>query len=342
MPKITLTSQQKADLELRHKTARDARESDRIKAVLLRSEGWSPAAIAQALRKSEFTVCRHIDDYVQKEKLKPENGGSTGHLTDKQTQELIEHISAHTYAHTHQIVSYISDRWGITYTVSGLNKWLHQQGFTYKKPKGVPHKADAEKQAEFIEHYESLKASLPKDEVLLFIDAVHPTQATKITSGWIRKGVDKIINTTGSRTRLNIIGAIELNNLSAAIFDQYQTINGQSVIAFFRKIRTAYASMTTIHIVLDGAGYHHSEEVLKEAKELGIKLHHLPPYSPNLNPIERLWKVMNEYARNNQYFSKPKDFRKKIRHFLEVTLPEIGASLVGRINDNFQMLKSAS
>ena len=63
-------TQQKADLELRHKTARDARESDRIKAVLLRSEGWSPAAIAQALRKSEFTVCRHIDDYVEKERVK--------------------------------------------------------------------------------------------------------------------------------------------------------------------------------------------------------------------------------------------------------------------------------
>lgn len=342
MSKITLTSQQKADLESRHKNARDVRVCDRIKAVLLRSEGWSHAVIAQALRKSEFTICRFIDDYIEKEKLKPSNGGSTGYLTGEQTKELIEHISAHTYAHTHQIVRYISERWNISYSVSGLNKWLHQQGFTYKKPKGVPHKADAEKQAEFIEQYETLKASLPEDEVLLFIDGVHPTQATKITSGWIRKGVDKIVNTTGSRTRLNIMGAIDLNNLSAAIFDQYKTINGQSVIAFFRQIRVAYASMSTIHIVLDGASYHRSEEVLEEAEKLGIKLHHLPPYSPNLNPIERLWKVMNEYARNNQYFAKPKDFRKKINYFLEVTLPEIGASLAGRINDNFQRLKSAS
>ncbi|MBD6969287.1 hypothetical protein G4170_22495, partial [Vibrio parahaemolyticus] len=41
------------------------------------------------------------------------------------------------------------------------------------------------------------------------------------------------------------------------------------------------------------------------AKVLNIELHylHLPPYSPNLNPIERLWKVMNEYVRNNIYFS---------------------------------------
>lgn len=342
MPKFTLTPQQKTALESRHKTSRDARECDRIKAVLLRSEGWSITAIAQALRKSEFSIARHIDDYLKKEKLKPENGGSDSHLNDEQTEQLIEHISEHTYAHTHQIVTYIFERWAIKYTVSGLNKWLHQQGFTYKKPKGVPHKADAEKQAEFVEHYETLKASLPEDEVVLFMDAVHPTQATKITSGWIRKGVDKVINTTGSRTRMNIVGAIELNNLSAAVFDQFKTVNGEAIIEFFRKVRSAYASMASIHMVLDGAGYHRSKEVVDEAEKLGIKLHYLPPYSPNLNPIERVWKVMNEHARNNEYFAKPKDFREKINHFLNVTLPEIGASLVSRINDNFQRLNPAS
>ncbi len=209
MPKFTLTPQQKTNLEARHKQSRDARECDRIKVVLLRSEGWSAPSIAQALRISEFTISRYLDDYLKKD-----------------------------------------ERWDIQYTVSGLNKWLHQSGFTYKKPKGTPHKADVNKQAEFVEHYETLKASLPADEALLFMDAVHPTQATKITSGWIRKGVDKIINTTGSRTRLNIVGAIELNNLSAAVFDQFKTVNGEAIIAFFRKIRSAYASMSVIHIVL--------------------------------------------------------------------------------------------
>ncbi len=97
--------------------------------------------------------------------------------------------------------------------------------------------------------------------------------------------------------------------------------------------------MNVIHMVLDGAGYHRSQEVVKEAEELGIKLHYLPPYSPNLNPIERLWKVMNEYARNNEYFAQAKEFREK---FLDVTLPEIGSSLGSRINDNFQRLNPAS
>jgi len=106
---------------------------------------------------------------------------------------------------------------------SGMNKWLHQHGFSYKHPKSVPHKFDIEKQAEFIRYYEILKASLTNEEPLLFIDAVHPTQATKVTSGWIKTGMDKPIETTGSRTRLNIVGAIRLGALSETITRQYKT-----------------------------------------------------------------------------------------------------------------------
>ncbi|MDD7804481.1 MAG: IS630 family transposase, partial [Endozoicomonas sp. (ex Botrylloides leachii)] len=149
-------------------------------------------------------------------------------------------------------------------------------------------------------------------------------------------------NTTGSRSRMNIVGAIELNNLSAAIFEEFKAVNGEAIIAFFRKVRAAYTKKSVIHMVLDGAGYHRKNEVIEEAEKLGIKLHYLPPYSPNLNPIERLWKVMNEYARNNNYFARPKDFRQKINNFLHVTLPEIGTLLASRINDNFQVFDPAS
>ena len=61
------------------------------------------------------------------------------------------------------------------------------------------------------------------------MDVVHPTQATKITSGLIRKGVDKLIKTIGSRTRLNIVGAIRLGHLEDAVIEQYEkTVNGVS------------------------------------------------------------------------------------------------------------------
>lgn len=336
MNKIKLSIALKSALELRHSKVSDGNERDRIKAVLLRSEGWKISMIAQALRIHESTITRHINDFLTQQKLTSDNGGSDSFLNTEQTGLLISHLCKNTYFHTYQICQYVKDTWAICYSVSGMNKWLHQHHFSYKQPKGVPHKCDLEKQAIFVAQYESLKLELAEDEALLFMDAVHPTQATKITSGWIRTGVDKIIETTGSRTRLNVVGAIELNNLSNAVTAQYKTINGDSIIDFLDKIKQRYNTQKAIHLVLDGAGYHRSHVVIKKAKDLGITLHYLPPYSPNLNPIERLWKVMNEHARNNRYFATAKAFRESISHFFDTTLPAIGANLNTRINDNFQ------
>ena len=78
--KIDLNSQEKSGLESRHKKARDSRESDRIKAVLLSSEGWSVFQISQALRKHESSILRHLTDFQKTQKLNPENGGSQSHL----------------------------------------------------------------------------------------------------------------------------------------------------------------------------------------------------------------------------------------------------------------------
>jgi transposase len=125
---------QKVELEALHDASRDKRDCDRIKAVLLRSEGWSTKRIAQALRLHETSIVRHIDDYVQKEKLKPDNGGSVSCLSAEQKSLIIAHITAYTYCHAHQISEYIREACEVLFSISGHNKWLHQQGFSYKQP----------------------------------------------------------------------------------------------------------------------------------------------------------------------------------------------------------------
>ena len=171
------------------------------------------------------------------------------------------------------------------------------------------------------------------------MDAVHPTQATKLSYGWIRTGQTKHVETTGTRTRLNIVGAIQLGNIAETMTAQYETINGESIIDFMTKLRGQFGSKT-IHLILDSSGYHRSMLVAEKAIELNIKLHFLPPYSPNLNPIERLWKVMNEKVRNNRFFKSSKDFKEAINRFFDDILPDIGHKLDARINDNFELLKS--
>jgi len=339
--KIELTAKQKIALEAQHRQSRDRRVCDRIRCVLLSSDGWATSMIAQSQLIHETTVWRHLKDYLQFNKLKPENGGSEGYLDTEQTALLVEHLTQRVYHHNHQIVACIAERWNIKFTVSGLYNWLKQHGFSYKKPKGVPHKFDVEKQQQFMETYSALKETV-RDEPIVFIDSVHPTHATKISYGWIRKGHDKTVETTGSRTRLNIMGALNLHDISGTIIRDYETINSESVVHFLGAIREHYPVTTTAHVILDGAGYHRSQLVKDTAFALNIELHYLPPYSPNLNPIERLWKVMNEQTRNNRYYSSRQSFKDDILNFFKVTLSQMAGSLVSRLNDNFQVLKPAS
>jgi transposase len=233
---------------------------------------------------------------------------------------------------------YILTKWNIEYSIRGLTNWLHAHEFSYKKPVGFPAKADKVKQQEFIEYYKKLKGDLGKKDIILFIDSVHPSQNTKLTNGWIKKGIDKPRPTTASRTRINIVGAINLQNLPQIIFNKYDTVNKESIIDFFNLIRKHNIDTDTINIILDGAGYHKATEVQSVAENLNIRLHFLTPYSPNLNPIERLWKIMNEKARNNRHFATKSCFVKAIDHFLYTTIPKTAQDLYTRINDNFQML----
>jgi len=333
-----LSENKKQELERLHRYEGDGRVRDRIKAVLLKSENWTNKAIAQALRVHEETVRQHLTDWATDEKLKPENGGSYSKLSDIQSRALDAHIADATYTKVIDICAYVEATFGVRYTVSGMTKWLKQHDFSYKHPKSVPAKADLAKQEEFIEKYLNLVTDTPANEPILFIDAAHPTMATKVVCGWIKKGVDKPIAQTASRTRVNIMGAIELATMNV-ISCRPDYVNAETTVAFFDQIKTAYPNAPKIHIILDQSGYHRSQLVRDAALEKNIKLHYLPPYSPNLNSIERLWLVMNEEERDNVFFSSAKIFRDAINNFFDVKWPKIAQSLRGRINDNFQTIK---
>lgn len=336
--KIRLTKKEKQALELRHKVERDKYICDRIKAVLLRAENWSLDRISQALRLHKDTIRRHLGEYEEENKLSPANGGSEGKLKENQSEELIAHIEENLYQKASDICAYVLSTYAVSYTVSGMTAWLKQHRFSYKKPKEIPAKADEKKQREFLAYYERLKAKTLPESPILFMDSVHPTMETKAASGWIRTGKEKPLLTTASRTRLNLTGAINLASMLTN-YGSYETINAQTTIEFLETVKAAYPLAPCIHLILDQSGYHRSEAVHNYAYKNGFKLHFLPPYSPNLNAIERLWKVMNEHVRNNKFFASAKEFRQAIFEFFKNTLPTIASTLTSRINDNFHIRK---
>jgi transposase len=335
-----LSIQERQELREEHRREKDGRSRDRIKAVLLTDKGWTFKMIAEALLLDEETVSRHVDDYIRDKKLRIQTGGTQGKLSKEQITELRRHLEGTTYVRVQEICTYVKSTYGIVYTVSGMTFWLKSHGFSYKKPKGTPAKADPVKQEAFIKVYEELLKTTPEDEPIFFGDGVHPTMATKITYGWIKKGTDKLISTTASRTRMNLMGALNHETMGVLVSD-YETLDSDAMVAYFAKIREAHPIARKIHLILDQGPYNTSHKTQEAARVQGIILHYLPPYSPNLNPIERLWKVMNEYVRNNVFFKSAQEFKQAILDFFQITWPQIAASMTDRINDNFQRLKSS-
>ena len=334
---MELTSQEKTSLEEQHRKTRDGRIRDRIKAVLLSSEGWSMAQISQALRIHLETVRTHLQEYAASKKVKPENGGSVSKLDVSQTAELIAHLEATTYMKVSDMCAHVLGTYGIAYTIQGMTSWLHAHDFSFKKPAARPAKADPAKQEAFIHYYETLMTTTPDDEPILFGDGVHPTMATKITCGWIRTGTRKPIDTTASRTRMNLMGALDLAHMRLTVVS-LETLNSATMKTFFDQLKDAYPKAPKIHLILDRGPYNTSKDTQKAAKERGIELHYLPPYSPNLNPIERCWKIMNEHVRNNRFFVSAKEFRESMLHFFDNTWDSIAMDLVDRVNDTFQRI----
>ena len=337
---IFLSDAERAQLKIQHRHERDGRVRDRIKAVLLFDKGWSIASIAEALLLSDDAIREHIDEYRESKKLKPENGGSTQKLSIEQSNELVAHLRSHTYLYVKDIIAYVRSAWSVTYSASGMRNWLQRYSFSYKKPALVPGKADGQQQREWIAQYEKLKQDLPADETICFMDGVHPTHNVQPAYGWIQKGIRKEVPTNSGRSRINFSGVLDVISHKVLIQED-KMLNAEATIGFFREIEAAYPRKKKVHIFCDNAGYYRNKAVTEYLQTSKIKLHFLPPYSPNLNPIERLWKWMKERVIYNTYYREFEDFKLAVFGFFATVTTLTVDSIMGqdfrsRVRDKFR------
>ena len=212
---------------------------------------------------------------------------------------------------------------------SAVQSLLHKLGFSYKKPKGVPGKAKRKEQEAFLEKYNEVKDK----GLVYFTDSTHPMLNPVLSSGWIRKRKEFDVKTNSGRERVNINGAIEINTLSV-VSRSCKKVNGQSMSDLLRAVRRRHPKERNLYMVMDNAGYNKSYQVQNLAEELGIRIMYLPPYSPNLNPIERLWKFMKKKVMANTYYPDVKTFQQELMLFLR-GIRKHRQELSTLITDNF-------
>jgi transposase len=333
-----LTEEEKSLLESDLRRTKDAAEWKRLFIILSYNDGQSINELVFLTRLSKWTIEQYLKEYSSQNKTKNDpRGGSSSKLSETETNELEQHLSKTTYLKVKNIVAYVKRKFGKQYSRTGMTAWLKDHGFTFKKPERIPGKLDPSRQAQFIEEYYRLKGSLGVCDELYFLDAVHPEYQSQAACGWIKRGEYKTLQTTGKQKRLHFVGALALNTMEVMV-REYETIDADSMIQFFKDLEQTKAE-GQIHVILDNAAAHRNRKLADFLKDSRIQLHFLPPYSPNLNPIERLWKVFRETALYNRFFETCWDFFAVVRQFFADKVHKIRPLLRRRINDNFQVIK---
>ncbi len=314
----------------------------RANAVLLLDKGWSCAGVSEALYLDDDTVRSWLKRYraggLGKLVLFDWHG-RPGHLSQAQEAELSAHLGARLYRDTGAVAACIQATYGVTYSHSGCLKLMHRLGFEYKRPKSLPAQADEAKQAAFIEGYEGLLHGLADDETVCFADAVHPEYQSRPAHGWIRKGAKVALRRTSGRQRLNLHGALNLENFHCPLV-QAEKINAASTIALFEKLEASNPDKRSIYVIADNARYHHAVLVRQWLERPGcrIKLIFLPAYAPHLNAIERLWGVPHREVTHNRFYESFDLFARAIDDFFRRRLPGEWRAWRDTITDNFRIV----
>jgi transposase len=311
MNDYTLGAEKLTELRAAHRQTRDKREADRIKAVVLLGTGWSAEQFAEVLQVDPNTVRNHFKRYEQRGVKALGHvafRGSACALVEGQLAELDAHLQTHLYQTAKANVAWVKATFGVSCTESGMTALLHRLGYVYKKPRLVPGKADPKARRAFLQQYEKLKQDKGQDDPIYFMDAAHPQHNPVIACGWIKRGEEHEVPTNTGRQRVNINGAIDLERLKPVVrFDD--TINAESTIALFEQLERVNLVATWIYVICDNAPYYRSRVVQEYSKTSRIKLVFLPPYAPNLNLIERLWKFFKKEILYNQYFETFAEFK---------------------------------
>ena len=333
-----LTNEQIGILREAHYSCRLRKSADRIKAILFLNEGFSYEKTAELLMLNNTTIRRYEKEF---EKVGVDGliecryFGSHGILTKMQEMGLTARLKNKTYQTVKEIVVYVQKHYRKTYSIEGMTHLLHRLGFVYKKTKQVPGKLDSFKQEQFKAEYEELKQSKKENDKIYFVDASHPQHNNMPFYGWIYKGVTKTIKANTGRKRLNLNGALNLEDMDITVLSE-KTIDTEAMKRLVLEIERKQQK-GKIYLLADNASYNHSYEFkdfLSVHKRVQIK--YIPSYSPNLNIIERLWRFFHEKHRD-KYFERFKEFEKAVLHFFK-TIHRYDAELKTLLTDSFQTI----
>jgi transposase len=316
--RFTMSCSYRKEVERHLKTAQRLGHLRQVKyllAILAVVDGQSCAQVALILRVHEKTVATWFQAfccYGLQETPRTKPTGRPPKLTPTQKTALATVIEEGPVKagfsgacwRSPMIQQLIDERFGVYYNVFYIAQLLKNLGFSYQKAAFVSdHLNEAKRQEWRTKTWpQILRRAQARNALLLFGDEASFPQWGTLTYTWARRGQQPKVKTSGKRKGYKVFGLIEY--FTGRFFYQGQEgrLNSAASIAFLTRV----LEQTTQPIVLiqDGAKYHTSAETnaFFAQQTARLQVFQLPTYSPDYNPIEKLWKKIKQQDTHLHYF----------------------------------------
>jgi transposase len=286
-----------AELETSLKAARSSRSRDRLMAIRTLILGYKHEDVASIFNVTLRTIqrwvssfnARGIDGLIERQRSgRPRKIGPEQALI---YHELIEHPEKAEQTHwtAKKFHGYLRDELKEEVGYSTLVRWLHDNNFRLKVPRPWPDRQDEEERRAFIERIKSLLSD--SDIELWYADETGIEGDPRPRRRWAKKGSKPKVTKNGDHIRMNVMGmicprtgefyALEFSHSDRECFQTFINHAGNDL----RRQRSRN------FLICDNASWHKA----KSLKWGPFEPLYLPPYSPDLNPIERLWLLLKAY-----------------------------------------------
>lgn len=301
-------------------------EALRVRAVGLVQKGESPEVVGKALGLNRTTIYDWLAQYRQGGwgalKAKPLSGRppkldskKMKWIYDTVTQKNPMQLKFEFALWTREMVAtLIKDKFRVVLSANSVGRLLAQLGITAQKPL---HRA-IERDETLVQKW--LKEEYPKIKKMAqtqgadiyFGDAAHIRSDHHAGRTWGKKGETPIVQATGARHGLSLISAITSKGKMRFMLKEKGGVNAEVFIEFLKRL--LIGATRTIFLIVDRGPAHRAKMTKAFVETLGgkLKLFFLPPYSPDRNPDELVWKHLKADTVGRMVTTGKADFKEKV------------------------------